>query len=304
MLLHALEDVGLACVHAAPGLFFVVVIFFITRLLVRAIGLFFHAIEEERITVPGLHADTALPTRRIVVVIVWVLALAVAYPFLPGSKSEAFKGISVLFGIMISLGSSGTINQLASGLTLMYSRALRVGDYVQIQNIEGTVTGMSLLTVRIRTVKRVEVSIPNAVVVAAETKNYSRLGGREGVIVHSTVTIGYSAPWRQVHAMLIQAAQRTAGIKKQPVPFVHQTSLDDFYVSYQVNGHLEDPHTRLRVLADLHRHIQDVFNEYGVQIMSPHYENDPATGSPVVPKSRWYAAPATPEADAGTPPDA
>jgi small-conductance mechanosensitive channel len=293
-LLHAFQEVALAVVHAIPGLFFVVIIFFSTRLLSRWVTSFFRAVEQGRVVLPGLHADTALPTRRIIVTLIWLGAVAVAYPFIPGSRTDAFKGVSVLVGLMVSLGSSGTVNQIASGLMLMYSRALRVGDYVQIGDIEGVVTSMNILSIKIRTIKRLEVSIPNAVVISTNTKNHSRLGGAEGVILHTSVTIGYGTPWRQVHELLKMAAARADGIKKDPPPFVHQTALSDFYVEYQINGHLETPETRLRVLADLHRNIQDTFNEYGVQILSPHYENDPTTSATVVPKAKWYEAPARP----------
>jgi small-conductance mechanosensitive channel len=291
-LLHAFRDMALAVVHAIPGLFFVAMIFLATRLLSRWITSFFRAVEQGRVVLPGFHADTALPTRRIVVTLIWLGAVAVAYPFIPGSRTDAFKGVSVLVGLMVSLGSSGTVNQIASGLMLMYSRALRVGDYVQIGEIEGVVTSMNILSVKIRTIKRIEVSIPNAVVISTNTRNFSRLGGAEGILVYTSVTIGYGTPWRQVHELLKMAAGRVEGIKKDPPPFVFQTNLSDFYVEYQINGHLENPETRLRVIAELHRNIQDTFNEYGVQILSPHYENDPTVSPTVVPKSKWYEAPA------------
>jgi small-conductance mechanosensitive channel len=174
---------------------------------------------------------------------------------------------------------------------LMYSRALRVGDYAQIGETEGTVVTLGMFSTRIRTPKGEIVSLPNAVIVGTTTKNYSREEETGGVVLTTTVTIGYNAPWRQVHAMLIEAAGRTQGLLKDPAPFVRQRSLSDFYVEYMLGARIAEPHKRIAVLDTLHRNIQDVFNEYGVQILSPHYEADPAE-KVWVPKENWYEAPA------------
>jgi small-conductance mechanosensitive channel len=214
------------------------------------------------------------------VAIIYVFALVACYPYLPGSDSDAFKGITVLIGLMISLGGSGVINQAMSGLVLMYTRAHQVGDYVRIGETEGVVTALDMLATKIRTNKREEVTIPNSVVLGTATKNFTRLAGTEGVILHTSVTIGYSAPWRKVHEILIEAANRTDGLKQQPPAFVVQTALSDFYVEYQINAHLEKPETRMAVLGKLHSNIQDTFNEAGIAIVSPHYESDPPNPMP------------------------
>jgi len=178
-----------------------------------------------------------------------------------------------------------------SGLILIYSRALKAGDYVRIGDIEGLVLSLGILSTKIKNIKREEITIPNSVILATNVKNYSRLAASEGIILYTSVTIGYSVPWRQVHALLVLAAERTPGLRKQPAPFVGQVALSDFYVEYQLNAYLDKPEERLPTLAALHANIQDTFNEYGVQIMSPHYEADPA--APVwVPKEKWYEPPA------------
>jgi small-conductance mechanosensitive channel len=285
---------GLGAVQAVPGLVTVALVFVGTRFLTRIVAAFFQSVEAGDVDVPGLHADTAQPTRRIATALLWLFALVAAYPYLPGSDSDAFKGVSVLAGLMLSLGSSGLVNQAMSGLVLMYARALRLGDYVRIGDVEGTVTEVGMLSTKVRTTKREEVTIPNALLVSQVTQNFSRLEAEVGVIVHTTVTIGYDTPWRQVHALLELAASRTAGIRRDPRPFVLQLGLADFYPQYQLNVHLERSHDRIPVLSALHANIQDAFNEHGVQIMSPNYRGDPATPK-LVPPGEWRRAPAPPD---------
>ena len=284
---------ALGVVEALPGLFTVVLVFVGTRFLARLVSAFFAGVESGELEVPWFHADTAQPTRRIATAMLWLFALVIAYPYLPGSGSEAFKGVSVLAGLMLSLGSSGLVNQAMSGLVLMYSRSFVAGDYVRVGDVEGTVTEVGMLSTKVRTTKREEVTLPSALLVSQVTRNFSRLQGEDGVIVHSTVTIGYDTPWRQVHAMLELAAARTAGVRKSPRPFVLQLGLSDFYPEYQLNVYLERADDRIAVLSDLHANIQDLFNEHGVQIMSPHYLGDPAQAK-VVPPAHWHRAPAPP----------
>jgi small-conductance mechanosensitive channel len=290
-LIMAASTVGLAVLHAIPNLLMLVLIFVIARFVIRWVQLFFGAVREGRITPPGLDADTALPAQRLAILFIWLLTIAIAYPFIPGSQGAAFKGLSVLFGLMLSLGSSNVVSQAASGYMLTFSKALRVNDYVRIGDYEGTVMSVGLLSTKIRTPRDEEINVPNSLVVGTTTKNFTRLNRETGAPVTTAVTIGYSAPWRQVHAMLLEAAGRTSGLRKTPEPRVLQSSLSDFYVEYTLFGRLEVPETRVRVLSALHANIQDVFNEYGVQIMSPHYEGDP-DGKVWVPKEKWHVAPA------------
>jgi small-conductance mechanosensitive channel len=235
-------------------------------------------------------------------VAVILFALVMAYPYLPGSDSEAFKGMSVLVGLMVTVGGSSLFGQAASGLVLMYSRTLRVGEYVRIDNHEGTVTKLGSFTTRIRTGLGEELTLPNSLVLSTVTKNYSRTVSGPGYVVDTAVTIGYDTPWRQVEAMLLEAARRTPGVLSTPAPRVFQTALTDFYPEYRLvcQASPVDPRPRAEVLSTLHAHIQDVFNEHGVQIMSPHYLGDPDSAK-VVPREDWYRAPARRPAEPGPP---
>jgi small-conductance mechanosensitive channel len=250
-------------------------------------------VEDGRISLPYVYPETAQPTRRLVSILLWLLALALSYPYLPGSESDAFKGVSVFVGLVVSLGSSGIVNQIMSGLTITYSRALRLGDFVKIGDVEGTVTHVGALSTKVKTPHAEDVTIPNAVVVSHVTTNYSRFAETEGVYVPTSITIGYDTPWRQVQALLLLGAARTAGVRKQPKPVVRQTALQDFYVQYTLLVCLEQPHLRAATLDALHGNILDAFNEFGVQITSPNYEADPE-GRKIVPQDQWYSAPAAP----------
>ena len=282
-----------AILGALPGLAFAIVIFFMARLVIRFAGTFFDRVESGSLELSWLDRDTARPTRRIASFVVWLFALAMAYPYLPGAQTEAFKGLSVLVGLMVSLGGASVIGQAFSGLILMYARIFRRGDYVRIGDNEGTVTELGMFATRIRTGLGEEVSISNASVLAATTKNYSRTVPGAGFVIDTIVTIGYATPWRQVEAMLKEAALRTEDIAREPRPMVRKTALHDYYVEYRLIAYspAERPVVRAEVLHQLHGHIQDVFNEHGVQIMSPHYMMDPPQPQ-IVPKDKWFTPPA------------
>jgi small-conductance mechanosensitive channel len=294
-LLGMLKGGALATAQAMPGLLLVAVILFIAHSAVRIADVFLMRVERGRSVFSWLDADTLLPTRRILQVLIWVFAIAMAFPYLPGADTEAFKGLSVLVGIMVSLGGASVIGQAFNGLILMYTRALRRGEYVRIGDHEGTVIDLGLFTTRIRTGMGEEITLPNSGVMAGAIRNYSRAVEGTGYVVDTVVTIGYATPWRQVEAMLLEAARRTADIVREPAPVVRQTALSDYYVEYRLVAYtpVESPALRADVLNRLHGQIQDVFNEHGVQIMSPHYMADPASPQ-VVPKKDWYAAPAKP----------
>jgi small-conductance mechanosensitive channel len=245
--------------------------------------------EQGRLTLPGMYPETIRATRRIAVALVWVVAFAFAYPYLPGANTEAFKGLSVLIGVMISLGSTGVVSQAMSGLVVIYSRSLSQGDYVRFGEIAGVVSEVGLLSTKVVTMRGEEVTIPNNVVVGGPVRNFSRLSRDKGPLVATDVSIGYDAPWRQVHALLLEAAARTPGLRKDSAPFVLQSKLGDFYVSYDLIARLENPIDRPQVLSVLHGNIQDAFNAAGVQIMSPHFMAQPKEPV-VVPKQRWHEA--------------
>jgi len=290
-LLTALGRFGTGILEAIPGLLFVMLIFLITRFVVRVMRVFFEGVQAGRVEVGWVDDATARPTGRLVTAIIWLFALVAAYPYLPGSGSEAFKGIGVFVGLMLSIGASGIVNQAVSGLMLMYTRALRPGEFVQIGDTEGTVASVGFLTTQIETLRHELINIPNAVIATSVTRNYSRLARDGGVRVATKVTIGYDAPWRQVQAMLLMAADRSAGLATDPAPKVLQTALQDFYVEYTLLVTVPDPTRKYVALSELNAHIQDVFNENGVQIMSPNYEADPAAPK-LVPKEKWFEPPA------------
>jgi small-conductance mechanosensitive channel len=282
---------GRGALRQLPDLFTVAVIALLTRLLVRLSGAFFDAIEEGRIKVSEAIAETTKPTRRIVAAVLWIFALIMAYPYLPGSGTEAFKGVSVVLGVMISLGSTTIVGQVFSGFMLLYARVFKVGDFVRIGDVEGIVEAQGIFTTKITTPWNDEMAIPNAVVAGAILRNHSRSRSPGGPLLSTRVTIGYDAPWRQVEGLLLLAAERTAGLKQDPAPFVRHWSLADFYVEYELNAAIERPADRIAVLSALHANIQDAFNEHGVQIMSPHYLGDPESAK-IVPPSGWYPPPA------------
>jgi small-conductance mechanosensitive channel len=226
--------------------------------------------------------------------LLYLFAIVVAYPYIPGSDTDAFKGVSVFLGLMVTFGSAGIINQIMSGFTITYSRSLRVGDLVRTGEVEGIVTQVGMLSTKITTLRREEVTVPNAVIVSQTITDYSRPGDTGGVLTPTSVAIGYDTPWRQVRALLLAAAERTPGLRREPEPIVRLTALENFCVSYTLFVALERQEMRLTVFDALHANILDLFNEHGVQIMTPNYEADPEVRK-TVPKESWFAAPARPD---------
>lgn len=252
-------------------LFFILVAVVITSYLVKALKWLHLRVADGSIRLPALSPEWSLPLYKVLRLTVIALCAVVIYPYIPGSDTEVFKGLGLFVGAIFTLGSSAASSNFLSGLVLMSMRAYRVGDRVKIAGHTGDVVEMTLVMTRLKTVKNEEVTIPNARVLGAEIVNQSAHARAEGLIVHTSVTIGYDAPWRQVHALLVEAARRTPGILPEPAPFVVQTSLDDFYVTYELNAATRDANAQQRVYSGLHQSIQDVFNEAGVEIMSPHF---------------------------------
>ncbi|NTW37575.1 MAG: mechanosensitive ion channel, partial [Syntrophobacteraceae bacterium] len=188
-----------------------------------------------------------------------------------GSNSPAFKGVSIFVGVLFSLGSTSAIGNLAAGLSLTYMQAFREGDVVKIGDVTGTVVQRKTMVTRLRTFKNETITMANSAVMSAQITNYSIQAQRSGLILHTTVTIGYDAPWQQVHELLIEAARATSNVLESPAPFVLQTALNDFYVAYQINLYTKVPEKMPRITSELHANIQNKFNEAGVEIMSPHY---------------------------------
>jgi small-conductance mechanosensitive channel len=290
-LIDKLAWLGDGLLDSLPGLATVLIVLVISRAIADVVRYFFDAVQKGRIRLGMFHPETAAATRRICTLVVWALGISIAYPYLPGSNTEAFKGISVLLGLVLTLGSAGLITQVMSGLVIVYSRSLVKGDFVDINGVQGVVTEMGALAIKVVNVQNEEVTIPNSVVVTSPIRNYSKLDTTLGTLVTTKVTIGYDAPWRQVHALLIGAALKTTGVRESPNPYVYQRSLSDFYVEYELFASIDEPWRRVPVLSELHANILDEFNQHGVQIMSPHYLGQPSK-SVVVPEDRWFAEPA------------
>jgi small-conductance mechanosensitive channel len=271
-------DIGHGVLGALPDLMVAVVIFMLARTAIGMAAPLFDRAGTAAGALGWLDTDTVRPTRVLFTIGVWLFAIVMAYPYLPGAQSEAFKGMSVLIGLMLTVGGASLVGQGASGLILMYSRTLRVGEYVRVADHEGTVSEMGTFTTRIRTGMGEEVTMPNAMLLNAVTKNYSRTVQGAGYVVDTTLTIGYDTPWREVESMMLEAARRTPGVLSTPAPRVFETALSDFYVEYRLvcQAVPSQPRPRAEVLATLHQHLLDVFNERGVQIMSPHYFSDPS----------------------------
>ena len=276
-----------------PSLVFLVVLFLVFRFLLKVFKLFFEAVERGTVTLSGFDADWAQPTYKIARVAVVAFGLIVAYPYIPGSQSAAFKGVSLFIGVIFSLGSSSAVSNIVAGYMMTYRRAFRLGDRVKIGDFMGDVIEMRLQVTHLRSTKNEEIVIPNSQILGGEVVNFSSLARVNGLILHTEVGIGYESPWRQVEAMLHEAARRTPGLT---APFVLLKRLGDFAITYELNATCEDVKAMFPLYAALHRNILDVFNEYGVQIMTPAYEGDPPEPKIVRPKD-WYMAPASSEVE-------
>ena len=266
-----LRTLGLGLVAYLPKLLFLVVIVAIVMLAIRVVRAFFRLIGTGRLVFAGFPAEWASPTNKIARVLLIAFGLVVAFPYLPASDSPAFTGVSVFVGVLVSLASSSALSNMIAGIVLTYTGAFRLGDRVKVGDAFGDIIETSLLATRVRTIKNEEVTIPNSIALGTAVINYTREAHTRGLILHTTVTIGYDAPWRQVHQLLIDAALATSGILADPRPFVWQTALNDFYVTYEINAYTASPKDMIDIYAELHSRIQDAFYAAGVEIMSPHF---------------------------------
>lgn len=301
-LLHLVVDplraLGAGFLAQLPNLMFLLVLWFVVRYVLKLLKAFFLAVARGRIQLENFEDEWAMPTFKIVRIVIIAFSIVIAYPYIPGSDSLAFKGVSVFLGVLLSLGSSSFIANTIAGLTMTYRGTFRVGDRIRVGETAGMVEDVKLMITRVRTPKNESVIIPNSNILNTDVVNYTQLAKTEGLLLHTTVGIGYDVPWRQVEAMLIEAARRTPGLDAEREPFVLQTSLGDYAVNYELNVYCDDPGHMLQRYSDLHANIQDVFNENSVQIMSPAYIADPEEAK-LVPKERWYAAPASKPEGAG-----
>lgn len=270
-LVSALVGAFWAFVHYLPNLLWLILILLITRFLIRLLRLFFDGVTHGRIALPGIYPEFGKPTFEITRLLVVVVALVMMFPYLPGQESPAFRVIGIFVGVLVSLGSTGAVTNVISGIVLTYTRAFHVGDRVKIADAVGDVIEKTSFATRIRTVKNVEITIPNAMTLANHIINFSAQAGARGVILHTCVTIGYDTPWRKVCDLLLAAARETEGVEAEPEPFVHQLALQDAYVQYELNATTHRVKEMARIYSDLHQHIQDRFHEAGVEIASPHF---------------------------------
>lgn len=269
--LDPLGRIGWGVLEYLPNIAFIAVIVVVTRYALVVVKAVFTAVGRGTLTFGGFEPEWAEPTYKIARFLVIAFVLVVIFPYLPGAQSDAFKGISLFLGLLVSLGSSSAISNIIAGVVLTYTRAFSVGDRVRIAETTGDVVAKSLLVTRVRTVKNVDVTIPNAMVLGAHVLNYTAMARNEGLILHTAVTIGYDVPWRQVHELLLGAAAQVPELSKEPKPFVLQTALGDFSVAYELNAYTRSASGFAETYSSLHAAIQDAFNAAGIEIMSPQY---------------------------------
>lgn len=269
--LKTFSTIGDAFATYIPNIVSIIIIAIVTRYIIKLIRLLFTGIERGAITLTEFNREWAQPTYKIVRFLVIVFAAIAIFPYIPGSQSEGFRGISVFLGLLLSLGSAVSISNVIAGVVLTYMHPFRLGDRVKVADTIGDVIETGLLVTRIRTIKNVDITIPNSLVLGNHLINFSSSAKELGLILHTTISIGYDVPWKKIHELLIEAARATTHILPEPSPFVFQTSLDDFYVTYEINAHTTQPNLMASIYAELHQHIQDRFNEAGIEIMSPHF---------------------------------
>jgi len=270
-LLAPLRAVGLALLDYLPNIGVILLVVGLTALLTRFVRFVFDAVGAGTLRFKGFHPEWAETTFKIARFVIIVFAAVVIFPYLPGAGSPAFQGVSIFVGALLSLGSGSAVANVVAGIVLTYTRAFCIGDRIRVNDTEGDVIGRTLIATRVRTIKNVDIVIPNAVLMGNHMINYSAVAEEQGLILHSKVTIGYDVPWRKVHELLIAAARDTRLILAEPAPFVLQTSLDDFYASYQINATTRASRQQASIYSELHQHIQDRFHAAGVEILSPHY---------------------------------
>lgn len=282
--LNPIREVFQSTLNYLPNLFSIVVIIFFMRYLIKFTKLIFKEIELEKIQFSGFHPDWAMPTYNIVRFLLYAFTLILIFPYLPGSDSPIFKGVSVFIGVLFSLGSSSAITNMIAGLVITYMRPFKPGDRIKIADVSGDVIEKTILVTRIKTIKNEIITIPNSSVLTGNTINYSLQAAKDGLILHTSITLGYDLPWRKIHQTLIDAALATEFIEKEPRPFVLQTSLDDFYVSYQINAYTKEASKQALIYSNLHQNIQDHCRDQGIEIMSPHYRASRDGSESTIPK--------------------
>jgi len=272
-ILNPLNDIALGAVAYIPNLFKIIIFILITHYVLKGLKYFAGQIENGKLKIPRFYAEWAAPTYRISQVLLWAFTVAFVYPYLPGSDSGAFQGVSVFVGVIFSFGSTTAIGNLVAGLVITYMRPFKLGDRVKIKEITGFVVAKNLMVVRLKTHKNEYVTFPNLIILGSSIINYNTSSDEdeEGLIIFAEVTVGYSVEWQKVHDILINAAVATQYVLKKPKPFVLQTRLDDFYACYQINCYTKDVSRVPVIYTVLYENIQNGFRESGLDLTSAHY---------------------------------
>lgn len=286
-ILTPLKSAGSAAIGFIPNLFFIAAMIFISRYVIKLAGIFFSEIEKGNLSFSNFQKDWANPTFKIARTLVIMFTLIIIFPYLPGSQSDAFKGVSIFAGILLSLGSTSIVSNVVSGVILTYTSAFKIGDRVKIGETTGDILEKTLLVTRIRTIKNIIITIPNSIVMNSHIENYTTSASSgEGLILNTSVTLGYDIPWRKIHEVMIEAALSVKEIMKEPKPFILQTALNDFYVNYELNCYTDKPEKTALIYSSLHQAVQDKCAENGIEIMSPHYSALRNGGKSTIPKIR------------------
>jgi len=270
---NPLKDIIIGAISYIPNLFKIVIIVAVTHYALKLLKFLSTQISKGRLVLNGFYADWAEPTFKILQVLLWAFTVAIAYPYLPGSQSAAFQGVSVFVGLVFSLGSSSAIGNMVAGLVITYMRPFKIGDRVQIKETTGFVVEKNLMVVRLRTHKNEYVTFPNMLILGSSITNYNTSSGddAEGLILYTEVTFGYATPWEKIHEILINAALETPHVQKKPKPFVLQTGLDNFYARYQINCYTKEVDKVPRIYAALYENIQNGFHEAGMDMTCANY---------------------------------
>jgi small-conductance mechanosensitive channel len=266
-----IKDVAQAIIAYLPNLITILVICVIFRYLLKMLRFFAQEIHNGVLNFPGFYKEWALPTYQIVRVLLFAFLLIIIFPYFPGADTPIFKGVSVFIGVLFTFSSAGALGNIIAGLLLTYMRSFSIGDRVKIGDVSGDIIEKSLLVTRIRTVKNEVISVPNSQVMNSHTINYSMDVAENPLIIYTNITMAYEIPWQDVHELAKKACEQVDLLEKTPAPFILQTSLDDFYVTYQINAYTRNPHKQAAIYSELHKHIMDVFHAAGIELLSPHF---------------------------------
>jgi len=284
--LNPLKAMMFAILNYIPNLIIIIIIIVVAKYFIQFLKFISNEVKLERLTLPNFYPEWAKPTFNIARFLIYAFVLVMIFPYLPYSDSGIFQGMSIFLGVLVSLGSSTAIANIVSGIVITYMRPYQIGDRVMIDNVTGDVIQKTLLVTRIRTTKNEDITVPNSKILSSHSTNYTTASKDMGLILHTTVTIGYDVPQDKVKELLISAAKKSDGIDKEREPFVLQTGLEDFYISYQINAYTKQSHRMAAIYSDIHRNILDEFNEAGVEILSPHYRAERDGNDITIPKKQ------------------